>query len=247
MARMRLIHPRPEPDLDARALAALYDPPDRTTPRVRVNFVASLDGAVTLDGYSEGLSGPADKLVFGLLRAACDVLLVGAGTVRNEGYRAVRLDRERRERRRAAGLPEVPVLAVVSGALDLSPDHPALAEAPVRPIVITHGASPADRRAALATVADVLVCGAEEIDLRAARDALVARGLTQVLCEGGPYLLGALERADLVDELCLTLAPLLAGPGAGRITAGAPAAARRLGLAHVAEEGGDLFLRYVRS
>jgi riboflavin biosynthesis pyrimidine reductase len=246
MARMRLLLPRPEPDLDPGALAALYAPPDRVTPRVRVNFVTSLDGAVTLDGYSEGLSGQADKRVFGILRAACDVLLVAAGTLRHEGYRAVRLDADRRAQRRADGLPEVPVLAVVSGSLDLSPGHPALADAPVRPVVVTHGGSSPDRRAALAAVADVLVCGEDEVDLGAALDALAARGLTQVLCEGGPHLLGALERADRVDELCLTLAPLLAGPGAGRITAGAAAATRRLELAHVAEEDGNLFLRYVR-
>jgi riboflavin biosynthesis pyrimidine reductase len=242
---MRLLLPRAEP-LDHDALVALYAPPDRETPRVRVNFVASLDGAVTVDGYSEGLSGPADKLVFGILRAACDVLLVGAGTLRHEGYGPVRLSADRRARRAAEGLPEVPVLAVVSGRLDLSPAHPALAEAPRRPVVITHAASPADERAALAEVADVLVCGSDEVDLGAALDELASRGLRQVLCEGGPYLLSALHRADRVDELCLSVAPLLAGPGPGRITAGGPAQARRMALAHVAEEEGDLFLRYVR-
>jgi riboflavin biosynthesis pyrimidine reductase len=245
MARMRLLLPRAEP-LDHDALVALYAPPDRETPRVRVNFVASLDGAVTVDGYSEGLSGSADKLVFGILRAACDVLLVGAGTLRHEGYGPVRLSADRRARRAAEGLPEVPVLAVVSGRLDLSPAHPALAEAPRRPVVITHAASPADERAALAEVADVLVCGSDEVDLGAALDELASRGLRQVLCEGGPYLLSALHRADRVDELCLSVAPLLAGPGPGRITAGGPAQARRMALAHVAEEEGDLFLRYVR-
>jgi riboflavin biosynthesis pyrimidine reductase len=245
MARMRLLLPRAE-SLDHDALVALYAPPDRSTPRVRVNFVSSVDGAVTVDGYSEGLSGAADKLVFGILRAACDVLLVGAGTLRHEGYGPVRLSADRRARRVAEGLPEVPVLAVVSGRLDLPVDHPSLAEAPRRPIVITHAASPEDKRAALAEVADVLVCGADEVDLGAALDELAARGLRQVLCEGGPYLQSALHRADRVDELCLTVAPLLAGPGPGRITAGKPAEARRMSLAHVAEQEGDLFLRYVR-
>jgi riboflavin biosynthesis pyrimidine reductase len=239
MARMRLLLPHPA-DLSADDLVTLYAPPDRTTPRVRVNFVASLDG------FSEGLSGPADKQIFGILRGWCDALLVGAGTLRHEGYGPVRLDAARRERRRDAGLPEVPVLAVVSGRLDLSPGHPALAEAPVRPIVLTHAASPADRREALAAVADVLVCGETEVDLGAALDALAERGLTQVLSEGGPYVLGGLQAADRVDELCLTVAPLLAGPGAGRITAGAPTAAHRMDLAHAVEAEGELFLRYVR-
>ena len=248
---MRLLLPRPADDSSADELGpddvvALYAPPDRTTPRVRVNFVASLDGAVTVDGFSEGLSSPADKQVFGILRGGCDALLVGAGTLRHEGYGPVRLDAARRERRRAAGLPEVPVLVVVSGRLDLSPGHPALAEAPVRPIVLTHAASPADRQTALSEVADVLICGETEVDLGAALGVLAERGLTQVLSEGGPYVLGGLEAADRVDELCLTVAPVLAGPGAGRITAGVPSAAHRMRLAHVAEDDGDLFLRYVR-
>jgi riboflavin biosynthesis pyrimidine reductase len=246
MARMRLLLPRPADDLSTDDLVALYAPPDRSTSRVRVNFVTSLDGAVTVDGFSEGLSSPADMQIFGILRGWSDALLVGAGTLRHEGYGPVRLDEGRRERRRAAGLPEVPVLVVVSGRLDLSPDHPALAQAPVRPIVLTHAASPADRREALGSVADVLVCGETEVDLAPALDALAERGLTQVLSEGGPYVLGGLEAADRVDELCLTVAPVLAGPGAGRITAGVPTAAHRMDLAHVAESGGDLFLRYVR-
>jgi riboflavin biosynthesis pyrimidine reductase len=253
MAVMRLLYPIARGDSAASValgddtLWDLYAPPDRVTPRVRVNFVSSLDGGVTVDGYSEGLSGPADKRVFGVLRGQCDALLVGAGTLRHEGYGPVRLSAERRERRRAAGLPEVPVLAVVSGRLDLSPGNPALAEAPVRPIVITHAGSPADRRRALETVADVLVCGESEVDLGAALDTHAGRGLTQVLSEGGPYLLGALHAADRVDELCLTMAPLLAGPGPGRITAGSPGPVRRMTLDQVLEEDGNLFLRYVRS
>jgi riboflavin biosynthesis pyrimidine reductase len=250
---MHLLHPS-SPGLfesdslfDADALWALYAPPDRESSRVRVNFVSSVDGAVTVDGYSEGLSGVADKQVFGVLRGHCDVLLVGAGTLRHEDYGPVRLSADRRERRRAVGLPEVPVLAVVSGELDLAPDHPALADAPVRPLVITHAGSPVDRREALATVADVLVCGESEVDLAAALDELASRGLRQVLCEGGPYLLGALQRADLVDEVCLTLAPLVVGPGPGRITSGEAADVRRLTLAHVLEADGNLFLRYVRA
>jgi riboflavin biosynthesis pyrimidine reductase len=244
---MYLLHPRSTgpSEVDTDALWALYAPPDRDTPRVRVNFVSSVDGAVTVDGYSEALSGTADKQVFAVLRGHCDVLLVGAGTLRHEDYGPVSLSPDRRKRRRAAGLPEVPVLAVVSGELDLSPDHPALADAPVRPLVITHAASPADRREALATVADVLVCGKSEVDLAAALDSLASRGLRQVLSEGGPQLLGGLERAGRVDELCLTLAPLLVGPGPGRITSGEPADVRRMTLAHVVEGDGNLFLRYV--
>ncbi len=239
----------PEPDsteLTDEALTALYAPRDRAVPRVRANFVTSLDGAVTVDNASAGLSSEGDKRVFGLLRMLCDALLVGAGTVRDEGYHAVRLDETRRAWRRANGLAEYPVPAIVSGRLDLDPASDLFANAPVRPVVLTVAAAPADRRAALARVADVIDCGEARFDAQTAISVLVDRGLPQVLCEGGPHLFGELTAADLVDELCLTLAPLLTGPGAGRITAGPPSAPHRLPLRHVLDDGGFLLLRYAR-
>jgi riboflavin biosynthesis pyrimidine reductase len=242
------IFPEPDPEpLDDAAVTALYLHDDRSRPCLRVNFVGSVDGAVTVDGYSEGLSGPADRRVFGLLRMVCDGLLVAAGTLRHEGYGAVRLDEKRRGWRREQGLGEYPPLVIVSRALTLDPALPALADAPVRPYVITCAAAPAGVRAALAEHAEVLVHGETEVDLVAARADLVARGLVQLLCEGGPHLLGGLTAADLVDELCLTVAPVLAGAGSGRITAGPPSPRpRRLGLRHVLVEDDMLLLRYAR-
>ena len=237
----------PGPDgtpLTDEAIAAAYPRLDR--PHLRVNFVTSVDGAVALDGYSAGLSGEADKRVFKLLRGVCDALLVGAGTLRHEGYGPVRLDAARRAWRREQGLAEYPTLVVVSGRLDLTPDNPALAAAPVRPIVLTCGSSAAERRKALAEVADVQVYGETELDLTAALDHLRSVGLRQLLCEGGPHLFGALTSADLVDELCLTVSPLLAGPGAARITAGTPSPPRPLALAHVLAAGDVLLLRYLK-
>jgi riboflavin biosynthesis pyrimidine reductase len=228
--------------LDDDDLAEQYAP----QPGVRVNFVTSLDGAVALDGYSAGLSGPADKRVFGLLRMLADAVLVAAGTLRHEGYRAIRLSEQRRHWRRAHGWPEYPTLVVVSGTLDLKPEQAAFADAPVRPIVLTHEAAPADRRAALEKVADVIPTGPTEVDLAAAVAHLRDRGLTRVLSEGGPYLLGALTAADQVDELCLTVSPLLAGPGAGRITAGPPTPPRALALKHILAADDMLLLRYTR-
>jgi riboflavin biosynthesis pyrimidine reductase len=95
-------------------------------------------------------------------------------------------------------------------------------------------------------VADVLVCGDGEVDLGAAIAALRDRGLARILCEGGPRLFGELARTGLVDELCLTFSPMLAGPGAERITAGAswPDGPRRFALAGLLEEDGALFARY---
>jgi riboflavin biosynthesis pyrimidine reductase len=242
------VFPDPDPaPLDDDALIRLYAPEDRSDPVLRVNFVESLDGAVAVDGYSEGLSGPADKRVFGLLRMISDAVVVAAGTLRHEGYGPVRLGEGKRAWRAGQGLSGYPPLVIVSRTLDLDPASPALTEAPARPYVITCAAAPAAARAALGEVAEVLVHGEDDVDLAAALADLRARGLVHLLCEGGPHLLGALTAADLVDELCLTLSPLLAGAGAGRISAGPPAPRpRRLALRHILAEGDMLLLRYAR-
>jgi len=243
-----LLRPEPEP-LDETELTALYEVEDRDRPSLRANFVTSIDGAVELDGYSEGLSGPADKQVFGLLRMVCDALLVGAGTLRHEKYRGVRLDESRRAWRRERGLADYPTLVVVSARLALKPTHPALADAPVRPIVVTHADADPAAREALAPVADIIAVGAEgQVDLAAGLAALHDRGLRQVLCEGGPHLLASLTAADLIDEMCLTVSPLLTGPGAGRITAGPvnQDAPRTLTLRQALAAGDVLLLRYGR-
>ncbi|MET8066802.1 dihydrofolate reductase family protein, partial [Micromonospora sp. NPDC005313] len=113
------------------------------------------------------------------------------------------------------------------------------------PLVLTHaGAVPPP---GLTDVADVVRCGTDRVDLAAGLAELRRRGLDQLLCEGGPHLFGALTAADLVDELCLTVAPLLAGAGPGRITAGDAGVPRHLPLCHVlAAADGVLMLRYAR-
>jgi riboflavin-specific deaminase-like protein len=217
-------------------------------PWLRVNFVTSVDGAVTAaDGFSAGISDEADKRVFGLLRMTCDALMVGAGTLRHEGYGAMRLGRRREEWRAAHGLPENPMLVIVSRRLDLDPASPVFTGAPVRPTILTSAASPPDRRAALAEVAHVLALGEEDVDLPAALAVLRNLGFGQILCEGGPHLLGALTAADLVDEMDLTVTPALVGPGPARITAGRPTEVPRLLTLHHALVAGDLLLlRYTR-
>ena len=137
---------------------------------------------------------------------------------------------------------------MVSRSLNLDPAQEAFSDAPVRPVILTTEVSPPERRRALAEVAHVLVFGEADVDLPAAVQVLHGFGLGQILCEGGPHLLAALSRADLVDEMCLTLSPLLAGPGAGRITAGGPDhPPRELRLRHVLESECALLLRYVRA
>lgn len=237
----------PDPDprpLTDDALAGLYATgPD---PTLRVNFVTSIDGAAHLDGYSAGLSGVADKRVFAVLRMLCDALVVAAGTLRHEGYRALRLDPRRRAWRLAHGRTEFPTLVVVSAALELDPAQPAFADAPVRPLVFAPASAPAGPRGALARVADVVTVGQDRVDPAGMLAELHRRGLAQLLCEGGPQLFGTLSGADLVDELCLTVSPLLAGPGAGRIVAGPPSTLRPLALRQVLTADSTLLLRYTR-
>lgn len=233
--------------LDRSEMHVAYALPDRDIPRVRVNFVASLDGAVTLEGRSGGLGGDDDRLVMGVLRAMADVVVVGAGTVRAEGYGGVRLARQNVDWRLANGLAPTVPLAVVSASLDLDPRHPFFSRARTRPLVIAPASAPAGRRDALAEVADVLVCGDTAVEPRSMIDALAERGMTQVLSEGGPQLFGDLVAADAVDELCLTLSPSIVGGGAGRIVSGAPEASRRMRLVHAIPAADFVFLRYAAS
>ena len=240
---MRQLLP-PAGDLDDAALAKLYDYPGR--PWLRANRVMSADGAATLDDRSGGLSSKADRRLFALLRGLADVILAGAGTARAEGYKPVR-PREVTDGLRAGRGPTPPI-AIVSRALDLDPDAPLFTEAPAhaQTIVITCAASPASRREALARHADVVVAGHTVVDLAEAVAALRERGLGRVLCEGGPHLLAELVEADLLDELDLTVSPLLAGPGANRITAGTRFPPHHLRLAHLLAEEDVLFCRYTR-
>ena len=233
--------------LDDDELADCYAIGGPDTQWLRVNFVSSIDGAATDHGLSGGLSGHADKRVFDLLRRLSDVILVGAGTVRAEGYGSMRLDPASVRLRRAIGLTAQPVFAIVSGTLGLDPEAAVFSHAPVRPIVVTVGRSSQLKQDAFSRVADVLVCGEETLDVDVMLGAFAKRGLHQVLCEGGPTLFGALLDADRVDELCLTISPLLEAGNAHRIVAGTPEKTRSMALHHVLVSGSTLMLRYLRA
>lgn len=234
-------------DVTRNGLLESYALADRATPRVRMNFVMSLDGAVTLGGRSGGLGDENDRTAMQVLRTLADVVLVGAGTVRAEGYGGVRLGDADAAWRESRGLPPQPRIGVVSSRLALAPSHPFFAEATERPIVVTHAAAPPSRIEALAEVAEVLICGDDEVDPGRMLEALAAAGLPQVLCEGGPHLFGSLIEADLVDELCLSLSPLLVAGDAGRIVRGAPELERRMRLVHAIPADDLLLLRYARA
>src|ERR1700722_18539719 len=241
-----MIFPSAGDELDLLGLAELYAYPAYPRGRwLRANFVSSADGAAYVDGLSGGLSSAGDKQVFGILRVLTDVVLVGAGTARAEEYKPAR----RRPSLAALreGRPAAPPIALVTRTLGLNLASPLFTEAPpdARTIVITCATSDDDLRAETAKVADVIVAGDEAVDLAAAVGALRDRGLSRVLCEGGPHLFGDLSAAGLVDELCLSLSPMLAGPGASRIIAGTACDARPLALSQVlAADDGFLFCRY---
>ena len=246
-AHVRRLWPSPDPGplRDEEILDAYVMPEGHA--RLRVNFVASVDGAVTLGGRSGGLGGPGDRRIFGLLRVACDAILVGAGTVRVEGYGPMKLPSRLRDLRREQGRDADPVLVIATRRFDLDPTAPLFTEAPRRPVIIT--TEPAARSAAadFAAVADLVGVGTQECDLGAALADLTKRGLPHVLCEGGPHLLGTLLAADLVDELCLTVAPKLTGPGADRIIAGPLSPVRDLALSQLLAANDELFLHYGRA
>jgi riboflavin biosynthesis pyrimidine reductase len=233
-----------EPDLPG-----LYGYPDGRW--LRANMVATADGAASLNGVTQGISSDTDRRVFALLRTLCDVILVGASTVREEKYKPARPQELWSHLRE--GRPPTPPIAVVTGRLDLDPDSPLITAAPAyaRTIVITTASAPAARRDQLGRHAEIIIAGQDTVDLRTAVDALAERGHRRMLAEGGPHLLAQLVEAGLLDELCLTIGPQMAGPGADRIVAGAGTGSGFSGplplrLAHVLEDQGFLLCRYVR-
>ena len=239
---MQQLWPPVAPDVEAKPLtddelAEIYAyPPHLTGPYLRVNFVSSVDGAMTIDGVSGGLSSPADRRVFGLLRGLCEVILVGAGTVRAEKYAAAR------KPSRVTGLP--PRIAVVTRSADLDPSGPMFTEMTVPTLVLTSPDAPAE------TVSRLVHSGAE-VDRRGTSpadlvSALRDRGMHRVLCEGGPSVFGQLIAADAVDELCLTMTPQLLAGSAGRIASARSSVANRMRLATALTDEDVLLLRYER-
>lgn len=237
---MRRLLPEPA-ELDDGLVEAYRLPPGRS---LRVNFVASLDGAVTVDGRSEGLGSPGDKRIFRLLRALSDAVLVGHGTASAEGYRPITADSTVGRLRAGLGRPATAPVVVVSRRASLAPDDRLVHGAVSPTVLVTCEAADRDRRDALAAAGvHVLVCGDDDVDLPLALDRLADRGLEQLLSEGGPGLLHSALTAGVVDELDLTVAPALVGDEA-RLLGGALARPARLELRQVLEEDGVLFTRY---
>jgi riboflavin biosynthesis pyrimidine reductase len=171
---------------------------------------------------------------------------VGARTVRIEGYGPARPHEAYAARRQAAGQPPAPTIAVISNSLDLDFSSRLFTEALMPTVVVTAQVAPPERLAAASTAGEVVVAGDSKVDLSVALTELARRGHRRMLCEGGPHLLAQATEAGLLDELCLTLSPLLAAGTASRILTGATLTELApLQLGHVLEEDGYLFLRYL--
>ena len=228
--------------LDDDGLVEAYRAP--TGRFVRVNFIASIDGAITVAGRSRGLQSPGDLRVFRLLRALADVVLVGAGTARTEGYGPMEDDSAVSRMRVALGRRATAPIAVVTRRLSLSPDSRLVGGSSPSLCITCEAADPARRAALAAAGMEVLVCGEDEVDLALALDRLAERGLEQVTCEGGPLLLRSALEAGVVDELDLSISPLLVG-GEFRLVGDLPLPdVVRLDLRQVLEADGMLFTRY---
>lgn len=225
--------------VDDEALARLYG----WSTGLRVNVVATLDGSATgPDGLSGSINTGADRRVFALLRAAADVVLVGAGTVRAEGYGRVRAPREYARLR--SGQPDAAPLCVVTASGELPSG------------LLVSGSGEGDLLVATTTRApglpalreaigpeSLLVTDADRVELAGLVADLRARGLSRVLCEGGPTLTRDLVGAGLVDEWCGTLVPRLVGGGGPRPLDGRPVQAD-LGLVSLLEAAGTIIGRW---
>jgi len=227
--------------MDPEALALAYAYPELSAEQgwVRANFISTLDGAAAGDdGRSGSINTGADRDVFALLRVLADVVLIGAGTARIEGYRRATVRAPWLDLRE--GRPAHPTMAVVSRSGDIPPRLSQARKDSGELLLITcerAGAEAIDLARDTLGQEHVIVEGDASVDLAAAVDALVDRGLRRILCEGGPHLMRDLTASGRLDELCLTLAPTLVAGDHPRITAGAPVTANLLPRLLIESEG----------
>jgi riboflavin biosynthesis pyrimidine reductase len=238
--------------VDDGRLTDLYAyPDDLQSCWVRGNMIASLDGGATDDGKAGGLAGPGDRAIFALLRQLADVIVVGAATVRVENYSGAQLSVAARQARQRRGQAEVPPIAVITRSGDLDPSARLFTRTEVPPLILTSARTVEDTRSRLGTVAEIVDASGpdpDSADTEVVLKILAERGLLRVLTEGGPLILGNLINNDLLDELCLTVAPILVGGGAKRIVTGLGNVHTRMRRTHLlADADGYLYTRYVRA
>ncbi len=232
----------PHENLDPTELAEAGERQVDGRPWVMLNFVASIDGAATIDGGSTDLGDEEDMAMFKALRGAADVVLVGARTVIVEDYRPLTLDESRRARRVERGQDPAPTLAIVSGTVSLDVEQRVFSDSNYKPLVITGPYANPGRLANLGDAADVAILS--DIDPQAIIERLSAARI--ILLEGGPSLAGQFARAGLIDEFNLTVAPKLAGGESKRITGSDEIdPPYEMRLDRVVEGEKMLFLRYL--
>jgi riboflavin biosynthesis pyrimidine reductase len=239
-------------DVDDGELLRLYGYPEQLNGIwVRANFITSVDGGATSDGTTSAMAGPGDKLIFKLLRELADVVVVGAGTVRIENYSGAQLSVAQRQQRQARGQSEVPQLAIVTKSGRLDRDMGVFTRTVVPPLVLTCTAAATETRHLLAGLAEVVDCSGGDptkVDEAALLATLQARGMRRILTEGGPMLLGSFIQRDLLDELCLTIAPCIVGGLARRIATGPGQLQTTMRCAHVlTDDAGFLYTRYIKA
>jgi riboflavin biosynthesis pyrimidine reductase len=215
---------------------------ERARPRVIASMIASADGRTTVQGRSVGLGQPADRALLRELRTAVDAILVGTSTLAAERY-ANLLDADQRAARVASGLEPEPVVATVSRRLDMPTDIPLLAEPTARVQVYTEAEGEVPSQGAWVSAHRFEPGG---LTMPAILEHLRReRGAQALLCEGGPTLLRELVAAHCVDDLLLTVAPMLVAGDAPTALSGAelePPAI--LALRDIHRAGDHLFLHY---
>lgn len=234
-----------------RGLSQYYAyPDDLRSCWVRGNMIASIDGGATSDGKSGGLGRDGDRALFAVLRELADVIVVGASTVRVENYTGVRLSPAQRQERQRRGQAEVPPIAVLTRSGRLERDAKLFHRNEVAPLILTSADAVKDTQARLGALAEVLnASGAttDSVDLRVALTLLSEKGLLRVLTEGGPGVLGMFVEQNVLDEMCLTVAPTLVGGRSARIVTGSAEVHTAMQLEHgLTDDDGYLYLRYLR-
>jgi riboflavin-specific deaminase-like protein len=219
-----------------------WERPHEDRPFLAMNFAATVDGRATIDGVSGPIGSATDTTMLGRLRTRFDAVMIGAGTMRAERYGRLAKKQETRERRERLGLPPEPLMAIVSGRLDLPWDAPLFTEGGPVLVFTASEAEPPEVASSLQVVRHE---GFVDI-VAALRHLRREQGVRALLCEGGPGLHGELEGGGLVDELFLTIAPKLAGGDVPRILEGELPAVAELELAWLLEDEGELFARYRR-
>lgn len=216
-----------------------------------------LSCGMSIDGYLDNASGrrlllsnDADFDRVDAVRADCDAILVGAGTVRRDDPRLLVRSADRRRRRVAAGHPPTPMKVTVTGSADLDPQARFFTVGDVDKVVYCATASLGSARSRLAGLATVVDCG-DPVDLRRVVGDLHVRGVDRLMVEGGGRVHTQFLTAGLVDELHLVVAPIFVGDSRAPRFVGDGSfpwhADRRATLVEVRQIGDVALLRYALS